>query len=399
MNYRGRVLKILRGQGDQVDKIPYMPLTTKTFWWSVPEYEKRFGRPQWNNISQYVPDVDPQYEFEEIEWRSKYYENIGVTFLKYTDEHGGNQFQYSENPEAGIYIKKIRNKDNTKYKFIYETPLGNLEQESGLYSNYTIATKKPLLNSLDDYKIFKYIIDHQIPEKTVGYQLEYSKKCLEAIGNRGVVYGTGPIPPLMVWIFTILMVEGVIFGIKDNKKELEELVNSAHKVNLDWLDIVVKSEYEIIIADAVNGVLTINPQIFDKYWLPYHQDYAKVLKKNNKLYVSHASSEPLGPIIDSLMETGLNGLMGFVFPPNPGDPSIREVCKKWASKNMIVIGGISPHFLATGRPREIKEWVKRAIDNVGDAKNFILSTADDTVFGTPMKNIAAIPEVLDEIYG
>ena len=48
---------------------------------------------------------------------------------------------------------------------------------------------------------------------------------------------------------------------------------------------------------------------------------------------------------------------------------------------------------------EIKEWVKRAMNNIGDSKNFILSTADDTVFGTPMENIAAIPKAIDEIYG
>jgi uroporphyrinogen-III decarboxylase len=379
--------------------VPYMPLTTRTFWWSVPGFQRKFGKPKWNNIGQYVPDVDPEFEFAELEWRSRYYEDIGVTFLKYTNEHGGMQIQYSENTKMRINVKKIRDKENTKFKFIYETPIGNLEQDSGLYSNYTIASKKPLLNSLNDYKIFKYIIENQIPENSLKYYFDFSKNCLKAIGDRGIAFGTGPIPPLMVWIFTVLMVEGVIFGIKDNKKELDELVEAAHKVNLKWLDIIVKSDFKVIIADAVNGVLTINPQIFDEYWLPYHQSYAEVLKRNNKLYVSHASSEPVGPILDSLEKTGLNALYGFVFPSNPGDPEIGEVCRRWASKKMVVMGGISPHFLATSTPDKIKEWVKRAMDNVGDAGNFILGTADDTVFGTPMKNIAAIPEALDEIYG
>lgn len=399
MNNRERVLQILKGEGDQVKKVPYMPLTTRTFWWSVPGYEKKFGKPKWNNIGQYVPDVDPKYEFEEVEWRSKFYSDIGVTFLKYTNEHGGNQIQYEENPEAGIKIKKIRKEANTKFKFIYETPVGKLVQESELFSNNTIATRKPLLNSLEDYKVFKYIIENQKTEKSLSYYKSYAKNCLEAIDDRGVVFGTGPIPPLMVWIFTVLMVEGVIFGIKDHKKELGELVEVAHKTNLEWLDIIVKSDFKIIIADAVNGVLTIDPQIFDEYWLPYHQDYARVLRNNDKLYVSHASSEPVGPILNSLEKTGLNGLYGFVFPPNPGDPTIGEVCKRWASKKMVVMGGISPHFLATSTPDKIKEWVKRAIDNIGDTSNFILGTADDTVFGTPIANIAAIPEALEEIYG
>lgn len=66
---------------------------------------------------------------------------------------------------------------------------------------------------------------------------------------------------------------------------------------------------------------------------------------------------------------------------------------------MTVMGGIDPHFLATSTPVKIKEWVKQAMENVGDCSNFILGTADDTPFGTPVANLAAIPEALDEIYG
>ena len=98
---------------------------------SVPEFQRKFGKPKWNNIGQYVPDVDPEFEFAELEWRSKYYENIGVTFFKYTNEHGGNQIQYTENAKMQINVTKIRDKENTKFKFIYETPVGNIEQESG----------------------------------------------------------------------------------------------------------------------------------------------------------------------------------------------------------------------------------------------------------------------------
>jgi len=394
MNNRERVLAILRGE--KADKIPYMPLTTRTFWFSVPEYAKKF-KPKWNDIGQYVPDVDPEIEFEEIEWRAKYYESIGVTFCKYTNEHGGNQIQYKENLKAGIKVIKLRDKNDTKFKFIYETPVGKLEQDSELFPNASIAIRKNLLKTIDDYKVFKYILEHQVIEWP-GLN-NWAENCLKAIGNRGVAFGTGPIPPVMVWIFTVLGVEGVTFGITDHKKELNELVELAHGINIDYLDIIVKTPFEIIIADAVNGVLSINPQIYKEYYMPYHQDYSKVLKKYNKLYVSHASSEPLGPILEYIEQTGLDGLYGFVFPPNPGDPSIGEVCKRWASKKMTVMGGIDPHFLATSTPDKIKEWVKKAMDNVGDAGNFILGTADDTVYGTPLKNIAAIPEALDEIYG
>lgn len=393
MNNRERVLKILRQE--KVDRVPFMPLTTRTWFFSQPEYAKKF-KPKWNELGQYVPDVDYDIEMEDIEWRSKFYENIGITFCQYANQHGGMHIAYKENPKAKIKIKKIRNADDTKFKFIFETPLGNLEQKSELFPNATIAIREPLLKTLDDYKIYKYIIENQIAEWH-GLN-EWAEKVLKAIRNRGVIFGSGPVPPVMLWIFTVLGVEGVTFGIADHKKELDEMVKIAHKINFEYLDIVVKTPFEIIIADAVNGVLSISPKIYDEYFLPYHQDYSKVLKANKKLYVSHSSGEPIGPILSSIEQTGLDGLYGFKFPPNPGDPTIGEVCKRWAGK-MTVMGGIDPHFLATSNPKKIKEWVKHAIDNVGDCSNFILGTADDTPFGTPVENIAAIPEALDEIYG
>lgn len=372
-----------------------MPLTTRTWFFSRPEYAKKY-KPRWNELGQYIPDVDFNVEMEEIEYRSKYYEDIGVTFCQYGSEHYGNHLLLKENLEAGIKIKKIRNEDNTKYNYIFETPVGNLSQESEMFKNATIAIRKPLLQTLEDYKIYKYILENQIvswPELD-----NWAENVLEAIGDRGVIFANGPVPPVMLWIFTVLGVEGVTFGTLDYKKELGELVELQHRINLEYLDIIVKAPYEIIIADAVNGVLSINPRIYDEYYLPYHQDYAKVLKKNNKLYVSHASGEPVGPILSSIEQTGLDGLYGFKFPPNPGDPAVGEVCRKWTGK-MTVMGGIDPHFLATSTPAKIKEWVKQVMDNVGDSSNFILGTADDTPFGTPVENIAAIPEALDEIYG
>lgn len=394
MNNRERVLKTLRGE--KADRIVFMPLTTRTWFFSVPEYARKF-KPKWNELGQYVPDVDWDLEFEEIEWRSRFYENIGVTFCQYTNQHGGNHIQYKENPAAGIKVTKIRNDQDNKFKFIFDTPAGSIEQNSEMFPNATIAIRNNLLKSLEDYKVYKYILENQVVSWP-GLN-DWAGKALQSIEGRGVIFGTGPVPPIMLWIFTVLGVEGVTFGITDHKKELDELVALAHKINLEYLDLIVKSPFEIIIADAVNGVLAISPKIYDEYFLPYHMDYSRVLKEYGKLYVSHSSGEPLGPILDSIEKTGLDGLYGFKFPPNPGDPEIGKVCKKWAAKKMTVMGGIDPHFLATSNPIKIKEWVKQAMDNVGDCSNFILGTADDTPFGTPVANLAAIPQALDEIYG
>ena len=38
------------------------------------------------------------------------------------------------------------------------------------------------------------------------------------------------------------------------------------------------------------------------------------------------------------------------------------------------------------------------MDEVGDAPNFILGLADDTVYGTPVENLAEVPKTLDKLY-
>ena len=154
-----------------------------------------------------------------------------------------------------------------------------LNKSPDLFQLYYCHKKKPLLNSLNDYKVFKYILENQIPENSLNYYFDFSKKCLKAIGDRGITFGTGPIPPLMVWIFTVLMVEGVTFGIKDHKKELDELVEAAHKINLKYLDLIVKSAFRNNHSRCRKWCSCINPQIFDEYFLPYHQYYSRGLKK------------------------------------------------------------------------------------------------------------------------
>jgi len=392
MNNRERVLNILRHK--KADRVPFMPLTTRTWFFSLPEYRKKF-KPLWNEVGQYIPDVDYSLEMEEIEFRSKFYESIGVTFLQYGSEHGGNHIVPQENLDAGIKVKKIRNEEDNKFKFIYETPVGSLEQSSDLSKSASIAVRDHLIKNIDDYKVYKYILENQ---KIQWPELNsWSENVLKAIGDRGVAFANGPVPPLMVWVFTVLGVDGIAFGLWDHKKELLELVDLQHKMNMAYLDLIVKCPFEIIIADAVNGTYMTSPQIYKEQYVPFHQQYAKVLHENSKIYVSHSSGEPRGAILHDIEQTGLDGLYGFIYPVHPGEPELGKWCKMWEGK-ITVMGGIDPHLMATGTTRQISEKVKQIMDEVGDAPNFILGLADDTVYGTPVENLAEVPKTLDKLY-
>lgn len=390
MTSRECILAIFDGK--KTERIPWIPLCSRTFFLSMPEYRKKF-KPMSPAGSQ--PGLSKELIWEELEFRMKFYRKIGADFM---DWGGGwrEEREYTVEKEEKANVKIIQKIKNGKFIDIYETPIGTLRQEFVFSDNKsTVLACAPLLKNKKDYKVYKYILESSIISRP---NYEKSKKWLDIVAESGVIFKAGPIAPIQEWIFTVLGVEGVTYGLTDHRAELEELIKLQHRRNLEICRILSGSPLKIFLNAGVIGTGEISPSIFEDYYLPYLKKYSRILRKGNKIYIGHASGEPIRPILDLVEEINLSGMYGLVSPPPRGDLSLSELCKRWEGKN-VVMGGLDPNFLYTASTNQVKEKTKKILEEVKTFSNFILGTADDVVYGTPTRNLEVVSSVVRDFGG
>ena len=61
---------------------------------------------------------------------------------------------------------------------------------------------------------------------------------------------------------------------------------------------------------------------------------------------------------------------------------------------MVCIGGLDPHFLAISSPAIVEKMALEILELMEGKENFIFSTADDVVYGTPVENLTAVSRIV-----
>ncbi len=381
MNSRKRVLSALKGE--KVDRVPWIPLCSRTFFLSLPEYRKRFPL-QWWKGNWGMPEGLRE---EELKFRVNFYKNIGADFMSW----GG--FVYSEGRTENVKTERVKKNNGVVVR--HETPEGILEESfSFSLSSYTLFRKDFLIKEDGDYKILKYIMENG----SVKPDFSKAEKFLEILGEDGVAFSGGITPPIHSWINSYLGIERLILELYSNKKELREIMEMQDRGNLEFCKIMVNSPTKIFLNQATWDIGLISPSIYQEYYLPFLRKYNQILHQGDKICLDHISGQKIKPFLKLIEETELDGLYGLVFPPIKGDISLKELIKRWKEKKIVPMAGLDPHFLTIFKPDEVKDMIKRIIEEV-DGNPFILGTADDVVYGTPVKNLEVVSETIREIYG
>ncbi len=375
MTSRERILAVL--EHHLPDKIPWMPLATRTFFLSLSDYRKKFHSDKnWGTIDRcLIP--------EELKYRVNTYQKIGADFMDWLPP-------VYRTKRQKVKEKETRSKD--KVCRDYETPIGNLTQEFNV-SNLASAAwcSKLLITSKEDFKVFEYILKNSVYE----IDDEDVKKRMRIIGEKGVAFWGAPSAPIQqLLIGGELGVEGTILALHDSKLQLEYLMKVMDKKNEQLCRILSDSSGKTFLGGNVIGTGMISPEIFQRYALPYIEKYAQILHQKDKIVIGHASGEPIKNILGHIDKAGIDALHGISLSPT-GDVNISEIRQVWNDR-IVIIGGLDVHFLATAKPEKIKSRVKSIIDEVMPQGNFIFGTADDIAYGTPLENIEAVSQAIEK---
>jgi len=374
MNSRERLLSVFKGV--KPDRIPWAPLIDGYFLSSLKEKKLEMN------------------EVEVLRY-------IGADILErhvptYTDilMMGSSNMIYISSKDTivheNIKITTNLNEKSGELFNIYETPIGTIKERYQFtkYSPWLPFPVEHKIKNKEDLKIYKYLLENIKPKPN----FENFKKEVDYIGDDGFATASGPSTPIMRLLQKDMGIENFYYYLNDYPKEIEEILDIMHERNKEIYHIIIKSPAEVIIDYENSSTTLFSPQIFERYCLNQINEYADIIHKVNKIFLTHMCGK-LDKITNLLNQGEQDGIID-ISPAPTGDLNIAAALKSW-SKNKIIIGGIDATAFIQLSADDIKKYVRDLLEQVDRANNFILGSGDATPYGAPLENLKAVTEVVE----
>jgi uroporphyrinogen decarboxylase len=136
----------------------------------------------------------------------------------------------------------------------------------------------------------------------------------------------------------------------------------------------VKIDYCLFAEDMAFKTSThVSPRMYEEFWLPYQNKIVNKLKEHNVPVICHWSAGNLNPIIDTLLNNGIN----TIFPlENQADNMDAYYIRNKYGKNLLLGGGIAKEAVMAGK-REIDKEIDRLMPLIKEGG--FLPALDDMV--------------------
>jgi uroporphyrinogen decarboxylase len=169
-----------------------------------------------------------------------------------------------------------------------------------------------------------------------------------------------------------------------------EIANRALEEASDYIDLVMYGD-----DIATQNATLFRPSLYRQMIKPGHKAMADAIKRYSKPIVYH-SCGAVYPLIPDLIEVGIDAL-------NPVQVSAANMetarLKREFGRELSFWGGVDTHkVLPTGTPAEVREEVKRRIDDLHNHGGYVLSAVHNLQPEVPAENIVAMYEAALE-YG
>ncbi|RLI36032.1 hypothetical protein DRO55_04290, partial [Candidatus Bathyarchaeota archaeon] len=127
----------------------------------------------------------------------------------------------------------------------------------------------------------------------------------------------------------------------------------------------------VLLGDNIDEVL-IGPRLFERYCLPYYQEYTEILHKSGKLVGSHMDGR-LRNLRDLIKESGLDFIHGFT-PPPIGNLTVREARKSWGRDIALWLN--IPETTFYYKPEDLRSYVKSLLKEAAPGDGFMLGITE-----------------------
>ncbi|MCL5986346.1 MAG: hypothetical protein M1371_07245 [Actinobacteria bacterium] len=254
-------------------------------------------------------------------------------------------------------------------------------------------------------KSFEEIKKYCLPDPTDKLRVDGLKEELKKYYNENPNYvislcqSYGGLLETALWIrgFTDFYID-----IASNPQLTNYLLDSIEEYFLEWNKNYLTSvdgKVDIVAMGDDYGMqdrTLLSPEI----WRNYVKNRYRNIIENTKSYYPdikwfHHSCGSIVPIISDLVEIGVDILNPI--QPTAKDMNPEDLKKKFGAK-LTFHGGIDiQHLLMKGEPSEIKEEVKKVVKILSENGGYIAAPSHNIQANTPVDNIMAVYETLNEI--
>jgi len=291
--------------------------------------------------------------------------------------------------------KKIKEYDFAYPQFI-DPPLGNVDHVDELKKGF-LTSKLDLFDFNNFQNLYYYHKDktQSGEENTVFEELK-----INHLKDSNEFLGLGTFNSPFIMCSYLRGMEQFLMDIYVNKKvaefivkEVEEFILEFNRRELEGFG--KKAEQYNSWDDVADQSRTImNPEIFQKYFLPVYQNLIENAKKYDLFFTWHCCGN-VNEVLPMMIDAGIDMLN--VVQTSAKDMQLERVYKSYG-RDICFDGGIDVQaLLVSKKPKDIKEEVKKAFNLWGKNGGIILGPSHEIVPGTPVENIFALFNSIKEL--
>jgi hypothetical protein len=372
MTQRERVIAAIECK--PVDRVPWIPECSWSYFAGIPEYQERF-------VSDGKELVPPKLKDEALAFRVAFYTEV----LK------GEFMQWCANPGVKKVYKKVKDEsgyDGDRFWNRIETPIGTLSHYSiWSYDANTWFPMEDLIKTKEDVDIYTYVMED------VSYEPDYESLShdLSIVGDKGIFFSWTPAAPLKSLLLGRMRLDQAAVMLLE---EMERLFKINHAKNLEMVKLQAKGPAKVFMDATVTGVGMASPRWIREYYTPYSKEYHDIMRAAGKLYQYHTSGEPILAIADEIAKSGVNLQYGIAVPPR-GEAPLSEI-RKAIGPHVALSGGLEPAFLALADEAAVRERTWQVLEDMKGQNGLLLGTADDVPREVKPELLAVVGEVARE---
>ncbi|MDD3242765.1 MAG: uroporphyrinogen decarboxylase family protein [Eubacteriales bacterium] len=269
----------------------------------------------------------------------------------------------------------------------YDTPVGSIYIERKHTSGNTWYVSKHSIETLEDVKVFTYIAQNTTYEANVEGFIAREKE----LGDDGIATPSGNMSPVQDVLQFAAGVENTVYLMADYPDEMDEMFDAMQQRNLRQYTELLKYPTDVIIDYEDTSSTVMSKNMFKNYSLPAIDEYADLCHTAGKLYITHMCGK-LTAFVNEIGSGRQDGV-DSVCPAGTGDLDPWTARETWGP-GKVVIGGIDPPDLSRVTVEEAMMMAVRAMKRVANKRGFILSTGDAVPYGTPVRNMSAIADLI-----
>lgn len=277
------------------------------------------------------------------------------------------------------------------------TPLGSLTQENRwLPRSYCHGRTKPYVETPEDLRVLRYIVEHRSWEATPDSYREHQA----LLGEDGLAPGFVPRAPLSAMIAEWAGLTNTALLLADAREEMECTLDAIAASNAPALRLAAESEAPLyhfgdnLSAENIGG-------LFDRYLRDYYRHAAEVLHEGGKFVAVHVDGTMRG-LLHRFRDTGVDAIESLT-PWPVGDVALEDLRAVAQDENVILWGGLpgamfSPAFSS----QDIRDMTEKILALFGQTGRrgprgrFIVGSADQVPPDGRIEDVRMVSDILAE---